>query len=261
MKIIEEKSNGLTREFSAVISFQDFETEVTNKIVSISKNVKIAGFRPGKAPMHILKQRYRASVLGEVLDDMLKNAADEIIKDKKLRPAVMPEINLKSFAEGKDIEFSVNMEVLPEITVGDFSKITLDKLTAEVPAEEVEKAIDTRSSMGVLSDTMDTFVKYQSANAIRDAAQNQGAAGLGTQLGTGLALGELVKDSLRGTTTQPAPQASEAKFCPSCGASNPKAAKFCVECGQKLAQKGKCPACGAEISGKSKFCPECGEKL
>ncbi len=141
MKIIEEKSNGLTKEFSAVISFQDFETEVTNKIVSISKNVKIAGFRPGKAPMHILKQRYRASVLGEVLDDMLKNAADEIIKDKKLRPAVMPEINLKSFAEGKDIEFSVNMEVLPEITVGDFSKITLDKLTAEVPAEEVEKAI------------------------------------------------------------------------------------------------------------------------
>ncbi len=141
MKIIEEKSNGLAREFNAVISSQDFEKKVTSKIETISKTTKIAGFRTGKAPMAMLKQKYRASVLGEVLDDMLKNAADEIIKDKKLRPAVMPEINLKSFAEGKDIEFSVNMEVLPEITVGDFSKITLDKLTAEVPAEEVEKAI------------------------------------------------------------------------------------------------------------------------
>lgn len=126
--------------------------------------------------------------------------------------------------------------------------------------EEVEKAIDTRSSMGVLSDKMDTFVKYQSAQAIRDAAQNQGVAGLGTQLGTGVAIGEMMKDALKSSSKQESP-AQEGKYCPSCGASNPKNAKFCVECGAKLAQKGKCPNCGAEISGKSKFCPECGEKL
>lgn len=127
--------------------------------------------------------------------------------------------------------------------------------------EEVEKAIDTRSSMGVLSDSMDTFVKYQSAQAIRDAAQNQGVAGLGTQLGTGVALGEIMKGALTSSSKESAPAADDNKFCPSCGASNPKAAKFCVDCGEKLAQKGKCPACGAEVSGKSKFCPECGEKL
>lgn len=127
--------------------------------------------------------------------------------------------------------------------------------------EEVEKAIDTRSSMGVLSDSMDTFVKYQSAQAIRDAAQNQGVAGLGTQLGTGVALGEIMKGALTSSSKESAPAADDNKFCPSCGASNPKAAKFCVDCGEKLSQKGKCPACGAEVSGKSKFCPECGEKL
>lgn len=126
--------------------------------------------------------------------------------------------------------------------------------------EEVEKAIDTRSSMGVLSDKMDTFVKYQSAQAIRDAAQNQGVAGLGTQLGTGVAIGEMMKDALKSSSKEET-QSSDNKFCPSCGASNPKNAKFCVECGAKLAQKGKCPNCGAEISSKSKFCPECGEKL
>lgn len=126
--------------------------------------------------------------------------------------------------------------------------------------EEVEKAIDTRSSMGVLSDKMDTFVKYQSANAIRDAAQNQGTAGLGTQLGTGFALGEMMKKSLDSNTTESSNK-DDSKFCPSCGAKNPKNAKFCVECGTKLSQKGKCPKCGAEVSSKSKFCPECGEKL
>jgi len=141
MRVTEQKSNGLNREFKAVIESADFEKEVDAKIKHISKNTKIAGFRPGKAPAAMLKQKYRPTVLGEVLDNMLKNATDEIVKEHKLRPAVMPEINLISFADGKDIEFTVAMEVLPEIEVKDFSSISLDKLTAEVPAEEVEKAI------------------------------------------------------------------------------------------------------------------------
>ena len=141
MKVTENKSNGLTKEFKAVISAADFEKEVNAKIERIAKNTKIAGFRAGKAPVAMLKQKYRASVLGEVLDQMLKNAAEEIIKENNLRPAVMPDIKLTAFADGKDIEFDVVVETLPEIKVGDFSKITLDKLTSEVPAEEVEKAI------------------------------------------------------------------------------------------------------------------------
>ena len=126
--------------------------------------------------------------------------------------------------------------------------------------EEVEKAIDTRSSMGVLSDKMDTFVKFQSAHAIRDAAQNQGMAGLGVQIGAGTAIGEMMKESFRASNKEESESQSK-KFCPSCGAANPKSAKFCVECGEKLSQKGKCPKCSAEINSKSKFCPECGEKL
>jgi len=127
--------------------------------------------------------------------------------------------------------------------------------------EEVEKAIDTRSSMGVLSDKMDTFVKYQSANAIRDAAQNEGGmAGFGAQIGAGTALGEIMKESLRPSNTE-TNETTVKKFCPSCGAPNPKNAKFCVECGEKLSQKGKCPKCSAEVNARSKFCPECGEKL
>ena len=141
MKVTETKSKGLNKEYKAVIPAADFEKEVDAKIERIAKTTKIPGFRPGKAPKAMLKQKYRASVLGEVLDEMLKNSADEIIKENKLRPAVMPEINLTVFGDGKDIEFDVMVEVLPEIKLGDFSKITLEKLTAEVPAEEVEKAI------------------------------------------------------------------------------------------------------------------------
>jgi len=141
MKVTEGKSKGLSKEYQGVIAAADFEKEVDAKIEKLAKTTKLPGFRPGKAPMAMLKQKYRPNVLGEVLDDMLRNAADEIIKNNNLRPAMMPEINLKSFAEGKDIEFEVKLDVLPEIKIGDFSKISLEKLMSEVPAEEVEKAI------------------------------------------------------------------------------------------------------------------------
>lgn len=141
MKVTETKSKGLNREYQAVIPAADFEKEIDAKLDTLAKTTKLPGFRPGKAPKAMLKQKYRASVLGEVLDEMLRQAADSIVKDNKLRPAVMPEINLKVFKDGQDIEFDVVVELLPEIKLGDFSKIELEKLTAEVPAEEVEKAI------------------------------------------------------------------------------------------------------------------------
>ena len=160
------------------------------------------------------------------------------------------------------LEFS---KVASDTLAEDFANLglRLTKLVIENISfpEEVEKAIDTRSSMGVLSDKMDTFVKYQSANAIRDAAKNPGAAGLGTQIGTGVALSEMMRESVRSSAKNTDEPKEDTKFCPECGAANPKRAKFCVECGAKLVEKGRCPKCGAEVSGKSKFCPECGEKL
>ena len=160
------------------------------------------------------------------------------------------------------LEFS---NVATETLAASFAKLGLELSNLVVEnisfPEEVEKAIDTRSSMGILSDKMDTFVKYQSAHAIREAANNEGGmAGMGAQLGSGIAIGEMMKNSLA-SSTAPATAEDDAKYCASCGAKNPKAAKFCVECGGKLIQKGKCPACGAEVNGKSKFCPECGESL
>ena len=131
--------------------------------------------------------------------------------------------------------------------------------------EQVEKAIDMRSSMGMLKNDMDTYVKYKSAEAIGDAAKNPGTAGMGTQLGAGMAIGEIVKDSLKSatrTSNEEKPKEEKFKFCPECGAKNPMNAKFCVECGKKMnVDKSVCPNCGEKVSEKSKFCSKCGTKL
>lgn len=141
MNVTELKSEGLKKEFKVVIPANDFEKKVDDKINEVSKSVKLPGFRPGKAPKEMLKQKYRASVMGEVLDETVRSATDEVIKDKNLRPAMMPDVKITTFADGKDVEFEISVEVMPEIKAGVFSKIELEKLMAEVPAEEVEKAL------------------------------------------------------------------------------------------------------------------------
>ena len=134
--------------------------------------------------------------------------------------------------------------------------------------EQVEKAIDTQTSMGVMKSSMDTYIKFKSAEAIGDAAKNPGMAGLGSQLGAGMAIGEIVKDSLKTSTKKienekEVASSDKSKYCPECGAKNTPRARFCVECGHKFSPKEKptCPNCGAEISSNTKFCPECGKKV
>ena len=131
--------------------------------------------------------------------------------------------------------------------------------------EEVEKYLDERTKLGMMEDKMDTYTRIKAADALGDAAKNEGnggLAGLGIGLGTGTALGQMFAQNLAGAPahkvvpTQPA----DGKVC-SCGATNPVKAKFCSECGSKLATKAYCSHCGAEVKKNAKFCSECGTKL
>ena len=141
MNITELKSEGLKKEYKVSIPAQDVAKKLDEKLTSISKNIKLPGFRPGKAPKSMLKQKYNASLMSDVLEEMVNAASENVISEKKLRPAVLPGIKVTSFGEGKDIEFEMNVEVLPEIKLNDVSALSLEKQMAEVPAEEVEKAL------------------------------------------------------------------------------------------------------------------------
>lgn len=120
--------------------------------------------------------------------------------------------------------------------------------------EEVEKIMDQRTSMGVIGD-MNKFTQFQAAQAIRDAAQNEGGglAGAGVGLGAGAALGNAFSAAMNAQNAEPA------VLCPNCGAQAKQGAKFCPDCGKPMTvPKAKCMKCGAELSQEAKFCPECG---
>lgn len=141
MKITELKSEGLNKSYKVVIENKEFEKEVDAKLAKLAKQVKIQGFRAGKAPMSMIKKKYQGEAMSEALDEAIRNGSNKVMLENKLRPATQPAIKIVAFGEGKDVEFDMDVEVLPEIKLGDFSKISLDKFVAEVPAEEVDKAV------------------------------------------------------------------------------------------------------------------------
>jgi membrane protease subunit (stomatin/prohibitin family) len=137
--------------------------------------------------------------------------------------------------------------------------------------QEVEAAMDQRTSMGVLGD-MGKFAQFQAANAMRDAAQNpSGGAGMGAGLGAGFAVGNVMAsamtDAMRPHSAEPAaaPAAAPSAVpagakCVKCGAALAAGSKFCSECGSGQ-EAAKCPNCQHEVTPGAKFCDECGTKV
>ena len=121
------------------------------------------------------------------------------------------------------------------------------------------------TKLGMMEDRMDTYTRIKAADALGDAAKNEGnggLAGLGIGLGTGTALGQMFAQNLASSPAHKVTpnQNTDGKVC-TCGAVNSAKAKFCSECGTKLATKAYCSHCGSEVKKNSKFCSECGTKL
>ncbi len=142
MKVTEEKSKGLVKKFKAVIEAADFEKEVQSHIQKLAKTTKLPGFRPGKAPAAMINQKFRGAAVGDALEEIIQKSVNEIVAENNLRITHEPNVKLSKFEEGKDIEFSMEVEVLPDVKLSDFSKIKLEKPMAEVPEEEINKSLE-----------------------------------------------------------------------------------------------------------------------
>lgn len=130
--------------------------------------------------------------------------------------------------------------------------------------QEVQDAINKRAAMGAIGN-VDQYMKFQAADALRDAAQNEGGgAGLGAGLGAGFAMGNQMANAFGGGGQSAAPAAPGAPAaatvpCPSCGKANAAGAKFCADCGGKMEiAQVPCVKCGANLREGAKFCSECG---
>jgi len=145
MQVTETLSDGLKRAFTVVVPAGDIESRRTARLADLGKTLRLPGFRPGKVPMTIVRQRYGTAVTAEVVEEQVNAATQKVLTDRGLRPAMQPKvevISLDTDGQGvKDLEFKVEMELLPEIAMPDFSAIQLTRRKAEVQGETVDKAL------------------------------------------------------------------------------------------------------------------------
>jgi FKBP-type peptidyl-prolyl cis-trans isomerase (trigger factor) len=141
MQVTELANDGLKRAYSVTVSAGDIAATREKRLAEIARTVTLPGFRPGKVPLSVVKRRYGAAVLGEVLEQSVTEASRQVVTDRGLKPALQPKIEVTSFAEDGDLQFRMDLEVLPEVPMPDFSAIALERLKAEPTEEAVQRAL------------------------------------------------------------------------------------------------------------------------
>jgi trigger factor len=142
MQVTETSAEGLKHELTVTVAADDIERRVAQRLNELGRTVRIPGFRPGKVPIKLLRQRYGRSVMGEVLERAVSDSSAEVMRDRNLRPALQPKVEILTFDEGTNLEYKMAVEVLPEIQPIDFAEVKLERLKPEVPADEVDKALE-----------------------------------------------------------------------------------------------------------------------
>lgn len=154
MQVTQTLSDGLKREFKVVLPAQDLADRLAAQLEDLKGKVQIKGFRPGKVPASHLRRVYGRSVMGDLIQELVNEGNRRIIEEHKVKLAMQPEIvfpedkeKVEAIMEARgDLEYSVKVEVLPEISVGEFSGIAVTREVAEVPDSEIDEAIQRMAS-------------------------------------------------------------------------------------------------------------------
>src|SRR6202051_1095378 len=151
MQVTETAAAGLKREFRVVVPATDLEAKVNARLDDLKGKVQLRGFRPGKVPVAHLKRLYGKSAMAEVIEAAVREANSKIVTDYGFKLATEPKVVLPSdegavegVIEGKsDLAYTVEMEIVPPITLADFKTIKLERLTAPVDDAAVDQALKT----------------------------------------------------------------------------------------------------------------------
>jgi trigger factor len=145
MQVTETLSDGLKRAYTVVVPAADIEGKRTARLSELGRTLRLPGFRPGKVPLGLVRQRYGTAVMAEVLEESVSQATQQVLSDRGLRPAMQPKVDVVSLgrdpAEGKDLEFKVELELLPEIPTPDLAALELTRLKAQPDPEAIDRAL------------------------------------------------------------------------------------------------------------------------
>jgi trigger factor len=147
MQIVETTNEGLKRAYTVKIPAKEIAARIDAEVKKVAPQVRMPGFRPGKVPANLIRKMHGEALHSDAFNASVRESIDTLMREKKLRPALQPKVDLgEGYAEGKDAELTVELEVLPEIEAPSVEGITLEKLTVAVTDEQVEEAVQRLAS-------------------------------------------------------------------------------------------------------------------
>ena len=142
MAITQTLSEGLKREFEVIITNSELNKLVDEKLNNIAKEANLPGFRPGKVPVSVVKNRFGKQVLGEVVKESVDNVTKDTMEKNKLTPSSQPKIEIISFEEGEDLKAKLSVEIMPEFEIPDLSNLEIIKPIVKVTDKDINDAVE-----------------------------------------------------------------------------------------------------------------------
>jgi len=142
MQVSVEASAGLERRMSVQVPAEQVEKEVSSRLASVGRDAKIQGFRPGKVPAKVIRQRYGDQVRQEVLQELLQSSYSEAVMQEQLQPAGSPTIEPGNLDEGQDLSYTAIFEVYPEVILKGLNSIKIEQPEAEISDADIDTMIE-----------------------------------------------------------------------------------------------------------------------
>ena len=142
MKVTVKNKKGLEKDIKVIIDKETISGYLNTKYDEIRKDVVLKGFRPGKVPTEVLKRQFGKAIYGEVIDKVLKDSTTKVLEDNKVKPAGQPKIDLKSFGEGKDLEYVISVVELPIVEVTSLKDLKIEEYAVKINPKETDKRIE-----------------------------------------------------------------------------------------------------------------------
>ena len=142
MKVTIDSKKGMMTDLKVVVDKKTINDQIIGRFEELMKTVNLKGFRPGKVPVEVLKRQFGKAVYGEVLDKILKETSTQAIEEKKIKVAGQPKLDLKSHGEGKDLNYTLEIDEMPSIKLKSMENIKFINYEIKVTEKETEKKID-----------------------------------------------------------------------------------------------------------------------
>ncbi len=142
MKVEIQSQKGLRTVLSVVVDKKFIQEKIKERLSQLQKEVALKGFRPGKVPTSVIQSQFGKSVYGEVIDKVLRETSTKAISEKKLKVAGQPKIDLKQFGEGKDLNYELQIDCLPNIKLSPLNKFKANEYKIKIEKKIIEKKLN-----------------------------------------------------------------------------------------------------------------------